>query len=80
MTTATVNDNERAILDRVPTQLYIGGEWRDATGGGTLGVEDLGRHLRTALSLDVPSLIVVPIDYSIDVSISEQLGTETVVA
>jgi acetolactate synthase-1/2/3 large subunit len=44
------------------------------------GVEDLGRHLRHALSLDVPSLIVVPIDYSIDVSISEQLGTETVAA
>jgi acetolactate synthase I/II/III large subunit len=28
----------------------------------------------------VPSLIVVPIDYSIDVSISEELGTETVAA
>jgi acetolactate synthase-1/2/3 large subunit len=44
------------------------------------GVEDLGRHLRQALSLDVPSLIVVPIDYSIDVSISEELGSETVTA
>jgi acetolactate synthase I/II/III large subunit len=44
------------------------------------GVEDLGRHLRHALTLDVPSLIVVPIDYSIDVSISEELGTETVAA
>ena len=43
-------------------------------------VEDLGRHLRQALSLNVPSLIVVPIDYSIDVSISEELGTETVAA
>jgi acetolactate synthase-1/2/3 large subunit len=43
-------------------------------------VEDLGRHLQTALGLDVPSLIVVPIDYSIDVSISEELGTETVAA
>jgi acetolactate synthase I/II/III large subunit len=43
-------------------------------------VEDFGRHLRHALSLDVPSLIVVPIDYSIDVSISEELGTETVAA
>jgi acetolactate synthase I/II/III large subunit len=43
-------------------------------------VEDLGRHLRHALGLDVPSLIVVPIDYSIDVSISEELGTETVAA
>jgi acetolactate synthase I/II/III large subunit len=44
------------------------------------GVEDLGRHLRHALTLDAPSLIVVPIDYSIDVSISEELGTETVAA
>jgi acetolactate synthase I/II/III large subunit len=43
-------------------------------------VEDLGRHLRHALTLDVASLIVVPIDYSIDVSISEELGTETVAA
>jgi acetolactate synthase-1/2/3 large subunit len=43
-------------------------------------VEDLGRYLQQALSLDVPSLIVVPIDYSIDVSISEELGTETVAA
>jgi acetolactate synthase-1/2/3 large subunit len=43
-------------------------------------VEDLGRHLRHALSLELPSLIVVPIDYSLDVSISEELGTETVAA
>ena len=43
------------------------------------GVEDLGGHLRRALSLDVPSLIVVPIDYSIDVAISQELGEETVV-
>ena len=43
-------------------------------------VDDFGRHLRHALSLDVPSVIVVPIDYSLDVSISEELGTETVVA
>jgi acetolactate synthase-1/2/3 large subunit len=41
-------------------------------------VEDLGGHLRRALTLDVPSLIVVPIDYSLDVSISQELGTETV--
>jgi acetolactate synthase-1/2/3 large subunit len=44
------------------------------------GVDDLGTHLRHALSLDVPSLIVVPIDYSIDVAISQELGTETVAA
>ena len=30
----------QAVLDAVPTQLYIGGEWRDASGGATLGVED----------------------------------------
>jgi acetolactate synthase-1/2/3 large subunit len=41
-------------------------------------VDDFGRHLREALTLDVPSLVVVPIDYSIDVAISEELGAETV--
>jgi acetolactate synthase-1/2/3 large subunit len=41
-------------------------------------VDDFGRHLRHALTLDVPSLIVMPIDYSIDVAISEELGTETI--
>jgi acetolactate synthase-1/2/3 large subunit len=43
-------------------------------------VEDFGTHLRQALALELPSLIVVPIDYSLDVSISEELGTETVAA
>jgi acetolactate synthase I/II/III large subunit len=42
-------------------------------------VDDFGRHLRHALTLDVPSLIVVPIDYSIDVRLAE-LGAETVSA
>jgi succinate-semialdehyde dehydrogenase / glutarate-semialdehyde dehydrogenase len=32
--------DEQAALDRVPTRLYIAGEWRAATGGGTLAVED----------------------------------------
>jgi acetolactate synthase I/II/III large subunit len=41
-------------------------------------VPDFGEHLRWALGLDTPSLIVLPIDYSIDVAISEELGTETV--
>jgi succinate-semialdehyde dehydrogenase / glutarate-semialdehyde dehydrogenase len=31
---------ERAALDGVPTKLLIGGRWRDASGGGTLTVED----------------------------------------
>src|SRR5215218_4219655 len=33
-------DNESAVVEAVPTQLFIGGEWRDAGGGGTLAVED----------------------------------------
>jgi acetolactate synthase I/II/III large subunit len=40
--------------------------------------DDFSEHLRHALGLDVPSLIVLPIDYSLDVAISEELGTETV--
>jgi acetolactate synthase-1/2/3 large subunit len=41
-------------------------------------VDDFARHLKHALTLDVPSLIVVPIDYSLDVSLGEELGAETV--
>jgi len=40
--------------------------------------DDFSRLLGLALTLDEPSLIVVPIDYSLDVAISEELGTETV--
>ena len=40
--------------------------------------DQFGERLRGALALDVPSLIVLPIDYSIDVAISEELGRETV--
>jgi acetolactate synthase I/II/III large subunit len=46
--------------------------WRCSSAG------EFERRLTGALALDVPSLIVVPIDYSIDVAISEQLGAETV--
>jgi acetolactate synthase-1/2/3 large subunit len=42
------------------------------------GVDDFSKHLNHALGLDLPSLIVLPIDYSIDVAISEELGHETV--
>jgi succinate-semialdehyde dehydrogenase / glutarate-semialdehyde dehydrogenase len=31
---------EQQVVDAVRKQLYIGGEWRDATGGGTLAVVD----------------------------------------
>jgi acetolactate synthase-1/2/3 large subunit len=40
--------------------------------------DDFAGRLTHALGLDVPSLIVLPIDYSLDVAISEELGTETV--
>jgi acetolactate synthase-1/2/3 large subunit len=40
--------------------------------------DDFGRLLRDAMALDVPSVIVVPIDYSLDVALSSELGTETV--
>ena len=43
-------------------------------------VDDFSRHLGHALTLDLPSLIVLPIDYSIDVTISEELGIQTVAA
>ncbi len=40
--------------------------------------DDVGRYLRQALELDRPSLIVVPIDYSIDVARGvAELGAET---
>src|SRR4051812_25938887 len=38
MSTAAAT-SEQAVLESVPKQLYIGGEWRDGTGGETLGVE-----------------------------------------
>jgi succinate-semialdehyde dehydrogenase / glutarate-semialdehyde dehydrogenase len=31
---------QQAVLEGVAKQLYIGGNWRDASGGGTLAVED----------------------------------------
>src|SRR3954465_13183658 len=33
-------DTETAVVEAAPTQLFIGGEWRDAGGGATLAVED----------------------------------------
>jgi len=42
--------------------------------------DEFAQRLRHAMTLDLPSVIVVPIDYSIDVTISEELGTETVAA
>src|SRR2546421_8808436 len=37
---AMAQTREAEVVDQVPKQLFIGGEWRDADGGGTLTVED----------------------------------------
>ena len=36
----TDQSREQSVVEAVPKQLLIGGEWRDASGGGTLAVED----------------------------------------
>ena len=36
----SVASKEQSVVDAVPKKLYIGGEWRDASGGATLAVED----------------------------------------
>jgi acetolactate synthase-1/2/3 large subunit len=41
--------------------------------------DDFWRLLTSALALDAPSLIVVPIDYSLDVGMPEEFGPEAVV-
>jgi acetolactate synthase-1/2/3 large subunit len=46
--------------------------WRCAS------AEELGLRLREALALEIPSVIVVPIDYTLDVSLADELGAETV--
>jgi succinate-semialdehyde dehydrogenase/glutarate-semialdehyde dehydrogenase len=38
--TMTGAQQEQAVLEAVPTDLFIAGEWRAASGGGTLTVED----------------------------------------
>jgi succinate-semialdehyde dehydrogenase/glutarate-semialdehyde dehydrogenase len=40
MSTTATAARETAVVDGVPHQLFIGGEWRDASGSGTLEVED----------------------------------------
>jgi succinate-semialdehyde dehydrogenase/glutarate-semialdehyde dehydrogenase len=40
MTTTAVADREKAVLAGVRTELFIGGQWRPASGGATLAVDD----------------------------------------
>jgi acetolactate synthase-1/2/3 large subunit len=41
-------------------------------------VDDFPAYLREALDQDLPSMVVLPIDYSVDVAFVQELGTETV--
>jgi succinate-semialdehyde dehydrogenase / glutarate-semialdehyde dehydrogenase len=36
----SIATNEQAVVDAVTPRLYIGGEWREASGGGSFAVED----------------------------------------
>ena len=47
---------EKSIVDSVPRGLFIGGEWRDASGGETLDVEDpsTGETLVEVADANVP--------------------------
>lgn len=46
---------EAALLEKVPHQLFIGGQWRDATGGRTLEVYDpaTGASIKTIANASV---------------------------
>ncbi len=35
-----IPSTEQSVVEQVPKGLFVGGEWRDASGGGTLAVED----------------------------------------
>jgi succinate-semialdehyde dehydrogenase/glutarate-semialdehyde dehydrogenase len=52
MTATTSEDQERRLLDSVPTDLLINGQWRPASDGATIDVEDpsTGRRLLTIAS------------------------------
>jgi acetolactate synthase-1/2/3 large subunit len=65
-------------VDFGPTDFVKLAEAFGAAAWRCAAAEDFGRLLEQALALDVPSVIVVPIDYSIDVAISRELGAETV--
>jgi succinate-semialdehyde dehydrogenase/glutarate-semialdehyde dehydrogenase len=39
-TTTSLSGREAAVVSGVKTGLYIGGQWRPATGGGVIGVDD----------------------------------------
>ncbi len=65
-------------VDFGPTDFVKLAEAFGAAAWRCANADEFSARLQQALALDVPSVIVVPIDYSIDVAISRELGTETV--
>jgi acetolactate synthase-1/2/3 large subunit len=65
-------------VDFGPTDFVMLAEAFGAAAWRCRDADDFSRRLAQALALDGPSVIVVPIDYSIDVAISRELGAETV--
>lgn len=61
--------NEKSAIEAVRPQLFIGGEWRDAEGGGTFGVEDpsTGRNL-----VDVADATVADGRAALDAAVAAQ--------
>ncbi len=46
------SEREKQVVSKAPTGLYIGGRWRDATGGATFGVEDPATQQQLAAVAD----------------------------
>jgi acetolactate synthase-1/2/3 large subunit len=65
-------------VDFGPTDFVKLAEAFGVAGWRCTSADDFAVRLREALALDGPSVIVVPIDYSVDVAISRELGAETV--
>ncbi len=51
-TSTSLSAHEQAVLAGVPTGLLIAGEWRPASGGGTIGVEDPATGIEIARVAD----------------------------
>jgi acetolactate synthase-1/2/3 large subunit len=65
-------------VDFGPTDFVKLAEAFGAPAWRCLSADEFSQRLHHALTLDLPSVIVVPIDYSVDVAISRELGAETV--
>jgi succinate-semialdehyde dehydrogenase/glutarate-semialdehyde dehydrogenase len=62
---------EQSVVDAVPNRLLIGGEWREAIGGGTLAVEDPATGEPIA---EVPDATPEDAKAALDAAVSAQAG------